>query len=118
MRTMLTILTLGSLLAAGCGSDHHQPPASSAPANTGLACAKLIQYCPTGYVWSNYLTDEQTCRAIFDCTYDLSPTACRQSLAQGFDCLAALTDASGCKACEGLVSQVQSTCPYPQDCLG
>ncbi len=119
MRTILTWVTLGWLLG-GCGGGDTPPASTSTPAppNLDAACSKLIQYCRTGYVWSSYVTDEQACRSAFQCIYGLYTGDCRQTLGQGIDCLAALTDASGCSACQTFVSQLQPTCPDPQSCVG
>ena len=118
MKTILTLLTLGSLLAAACGSgDTGGTPAPASTANAASACAKLVQYCPTGYSWSSYVTDEQGCRTAFECIYNLYTGSCRQTLAQGFQCLGALTSASGCSACDSTIGQLQSSCDYPASCL-
>jgi hypothetical protein len=56
---MLALLTLGCWLAAGSGGGNDETTSTSAAADTASACSKLVQYCPTGYIWSTYVTDEQ-----------------------------------------------------------
>jgi len=98
--------------APGCGDDS-EPEGP----DTTVPCQKLWQYCPTGYSWSYYVTGEQDCRDTFDCVYDFFSGNCRDTLVSGFDCLGALTSASGCSACDGTLSQLATSCPFPSQCL-
>jgi len=108
------LLTAALFLAAaapGCSDSDPEGP------DTATTCQKLIQYCATGYSWSNYISTEQDCRDSFDCVYDLYSGNCRDTLVSGFDCLGNLTDASGCAACDNTISQLMTSCDYPAQCL-
>jgi hypothetical protein len=108
------LLTAALLLAAaapGCGDSEPAGPDTTTP------CQKLVQYCPTGYSWSYYVTGEQDCRDTFDCVYDFYSGNCRDQLVSGFDCLGNVTDASGCSACDSILTQLSTTCTFPASCL-
>ncbi len=109
----IIILTVLILLPATTACDKGSDPAVS----TDTACRKLIQYCPTGYSWSAYVTDQASCVAAFDCVADYYSGSCRDTLMDGFSCLADMASSSGCGACDVIISSLQSSCPYPSACF-
>jgi hypothetical protein len=106
---LATLLALASVQA--CDSSTGSPP------DYATACSKLVQYCPSGYSWSSYVTGEQQCREAFDCTYNFYSGNCRARLSEGVDCLAGVTDASGCQACDDIIAGLSSDCAQPVDCF-
>jgi hypothetical protein len=108
-----SLLAAALFLAAASSCSDSEPKGP----DTTVPCQKLVQYCPTGYSWSLYVTGEQDCRDTFDCVHDLYSGSCRDTLVQGFDCLGNLTAASGCSACDSILTQLSTSCPFPTQCL-
>ena len=119
MKTTLTSVIFTGCLALACGSGDTGggSTASTTAPDTASACAKLVQYCLTGYSWSPYVTDQQSCQKLFDCIYNYYSGTCRQTLANGVSCLAGVTSSSGCSACDGTISSLQQSCSEPTSCL-
>jgi hypothetical protein len=107
--------TLGSLMlclsfALGCGG-------SEAGNDIAKACSNAITYCPSGYTWSGYASDENTCQRIFSCVSRMYSGDCRGYITDSIKCLAEISDASGCSACSDIMAQAPQSCPYPTSCL-
>ena len=107
------VFFLALLPAAACDEDGNGEPALDIAAS----CSKMLQYCPTGYSWSYYVTDEPGCRDTFNCVHDYYTGSCLNTLESGMRCLAAMESSAGCADCDTILSSLATTCTYPADCL-
>jgi hypothetical protein len=119
MRLLLTHLglVLGLVLGfvAGCDSDENTGSANTFDPTT--ACSNVIAYCPSGYTWSGYATDATSCRTMFSCVYNVYAGSCRQIIADTVTCLNGVTAASGCSACNTIITRATTECSAPTSCL-
>lgn len=106
-------LSIALILNAACDGDEN----GESQMDIEASCSKLVQYCPTGYSWSYYVTDEAGCRDIFNCVYDYYSGSCRDTLVSGMNCLAELDGSAGCSGCDSILSDLPTTCSYPASCL-
>ncbi len=106
-------LSLALFMSAACDGDKISEP----PVDIAASCRKLTQYCPAGYSWSYYVTDEAGCRDIFNCVSGYYMESCRDTLVDGMSCLAALEGSAGCGSCDTILSTLSTTCSYPSSCL-
>lgn len=111
--TIVLALCLALFPAAACDDDGSSEP----QLDIAASCSKMLQYCPTGYSWSYYVTDEPGCRDIFNCVYDYYTGSCRDTLVSGMNCLADLESSAGCTGCDNILSTLPTTCSYPSSCL-
>jgi len=111
--TIGLVLWLALLPAAACDTDFDGDP----QLDIAASCSKLVQYCPTGYSWSTYVTDEPGCRDIFNCVHDYYSGSCRDTLENGMNCLADIESSAGCTSCDNILSTLTTTCSYPSSCL-
>jgi hypothetical protein len=115
MKNLYILLLLGLLFTLGCGDDDDS---GSIPIDTTSACSNLVKYCPGGYTWWRYVTDEKECQQAYSCVYKLYSGHCRQLLVDSGNCLADLKDSSGCLDCNDFLSDIESSCAYPKSCIG
>ena len=122
MQDMFRHWILGLILVVGCSGGTETGGGAAggsgtAALDTARACSNLIEYCPDGYSWSEYISDEAGCRRIFSCTYELYSGNCRKMVGDATACLAALTDASECLDCNDIILPTQTECDRPSSCL-
>lgn len=114
MRHSMRLWCLMPILFAGCDGDE---TAGAAPFEPSTACANIVSYCPTGYTWSGFATNAADCRTMFSCVHALYTGNCRQIIADGVTCLEGVTAASGCSACDTIITRATTECSEPTSCL-
>lgn len=114
MKLHFLLWTLLVALAAGCGSSDSS---SSDSLDADQACSNLVTYCPSGYSWSAYVSDEAGCRTTLDCVYQFYSGDCRQIIADSASCLANITSEAGCTECSNMFAATALSCDYPSGCL-
>jgi hypothetical protein len=106
---------LAVFMVIGC--DGSSSSGGTSNFDTTKACANLMLYCPTGYTWSQFIGTEADCRTTFGCVYSFYTGSCQQMIGNTVACLAALTSASGCSACNDAILPTQTSCDEPTSCL-
>lgn len=110
-RNILPVVIILFLFTSACEEGSGPDP------EIDNACSKMMQYCPTGYSWSDFVSTEAQCRDTYHCVYDFYSGNCRSTLVEGINCLSELTSETGCGACDTMLSQLMSTCDYPASCF-
>jgi hypothetical protein len=111
MKKRILVLLIAGYFGVGCGDSNNSP------IDTKTACSKVMKYCPDGYGWRAYVADEKDCQNVFNCVADWYSGHCRDLLAEGAECLKALTGSSGCGECNDIVDEIESSCKYPDQCM-
>lgn len=113
--SLLSMLRFAVLVfVVGCDGDETGGGATFEPTT---ACSNLVTYCPTGYTWSGFATDAANCRTMFSCVHNLYTGSCRQIIADGVTCLAGVSAASDCGACDTIIARATTECSEPTSCL-
>ena len=108
---ILWVTFIALLTAAGCDKSTSPPP------SVDTSCRKLVQYCPTGYSWSSYVTDQASCVEAFNCVSDFYTGSCHDTLLDGFTCLGDVAGSGDCGDCDSIMSSLETFCTYPSTCL-
>ena len=109
-------MTCGRVGFEASGSTRDDDSAGLASLEAG--CLQMEQLCPSGYNWDAFgVATAANCEAAFTCIYWLYGGKCRGYVTALLDCLADLSDASGCTACEDFTDSMGTDCPYPGECL-
>jgi len=106
---MACVMVLAMMVGA-CGESDSAP-------DVNAACGNVFSYCPTGYTWSPYFSDAAGCRQMFDCVIGFYSSDCRSRVEGALNCLAGVTGAAGCAACDDMMLELQPLCPEPVRCL-
>jgi len=109
---MCLVAAITFLAAGGCDKDE-----TGVTSDFASACAHLTSFCPTGYSWSAYVTDQPTCMDAFVCVHDFYTGDCRATMEDGIDCLAGVGASSECGACDTIMQGLSATCAFPASCL-
>jgi hypothetical protein len=115
MKVLSTLWLLVLGLVVGCDGDDSTGSGSSF--DPTAACSNIVTYCPTGYAWSGYASDAASCGTMFNCVYNLYTGSCRQIVADAVTCLNGVTAASGCSACNTIISRATTECSAPTSCM-
>jgi hypothetical protein len=115
MKHFFAVGILGVAALVGCDADDTANSGTTVDLTQG--CSNVFKYCPSGYTWSQFVSDEEECKTTFNCVYQLYTGNCHQMMADATTCLSSLTSASGCAACNDKFMTIQSQCAEPTSCL-
>lgn len=89
----------------------------AATTTVGQACQNTLLYCPTGYPWDAWITDQVSCEALFTCVLSYFSGACEAMVSNLANCMAGMTSSTDCGDCEAIQLDIMNSCPEPSGCL-
>ena len=108
----ILIAAMCSMLIA-CNEDDE----TSYPEYIANGCEKIAQHCLDEDPWRTYVESASQCEKTYRCTYDDYSSSCRSRLEGILECAENIDGVSACDDCSKLVSDIQTQCPYPQECF-
>ncbi|MBN1652592.1 MAG: hypothetical protein JXA30_02330 [Deltaproteobacteria bacterium] len=118
---LITYTVCIALTVWGCSDDDDNSGGdgsveSRTPTARG-ACEKLIKYCATEPVWSDYISSVGQCQDMFECISDLYTGSCRSRVSTLLKCGEEIESGEQCEPCTEIAYKLSEDCPYPEGCM-